>query len=351
MTEAGNHGFAAYLRRSLVMRRATLLLAAMVSAILVAGGVALSQTTPNGTIDANTLPPNDYNVSAPVGGTSYGGTGARMAQTFTALNSGKVTSAQVHLHQEETPFTTDVTVQIASVDALGVPIENVLATTTIPFCAIPVGQPGELVTASFDSPAAVVAGQQYALVLSTPGGSDGLYGWRFKDGDPLPNGQPWADQQDGPFWVNSDDANAGGGGRDLVFAIYLDGSSSAPSDDCSAPSYDFAGFFSPVDNPPTTNVVKAGSAIPLKFSLGGDKGLDIFAAGYPQSGTIPADPNASMDDIEQTVTAGESSLSYDAASDQYTYVWKTEKAWSGQTRQLVLKLDDDSEHKANFQFK
>jgi hypothetical protein len=164
----------------------------------------------------------------------------------------------------------------------------------------------------------------------------------------LPNGQPWADQQDGPFWLNSDDANAGG--RDLVFAIYLDGSS-VPSDDCSAPSYDFAGFFSPVDNPPTTNVVKAGRAIPLKFSLGGDKGLDIFAAGYPQSGTIPTDPNASLDDIEQTVTAGESSLSYDAASDQYTYVWKTKKAWSGQTRQLVLKLDDASEHKANFQFK
>jgi hypothetical protein len=327
------------------MRRAIVLLTAMVATMIVlASGVALSQTTPGGTIDANTLLPNDYNAWGIVGGTSYGGTGARSAQTFTALKSGKVTSAQVYLYRE-TPFTTDVTVQIASVDALGVPTENVLATTTIPFCAIPVGQPGEPVIASFDSPAAVEAGQQYALVLSTPGGSEGLYGWRFKNADPLPNGQPWADQQDGHVWETYDD-----GGRDLVFAIYLDGSS-APSYDCSAPSYDFSGFFYPVDNLPTTNVVQAGRSIPVKFSLGGDQGLDIFAAGYPHSGTIPEDPDAPLDNIEQTVTAGASSLSYDATSDQYIYVWKTEKAWSGQTRQLILKLTDGSEHKAYFQFR
>jgi hypothetical protein len=327
-----------------LMRKTLLLLTTMTLALLLAAGVALSQTTPNGTIDANTLPPNDHPAWGIVGGTEYGGTGARSAQTFTALNSGKVTSAQVYLYRE-TPFTTDVTVQIASVDALGVPTENVLATTTIPFCAIPVGQPGEPVIASFDSPAAVVAGQQYALVLSTPGGSDGLYGWRFKNGDPLPNEQPWADQQDGHVWETYDD-----GGRDLVFAIYLDGSS-VPSYDCSAPSYDFAGFFPPVDNPPTINVVQAGRSIPLKFSLGGDQGLDIFAEGYPHSGTIPADPDAPLDNIEQTVTAGASDLSYDATSDQYIYVWKTEEAWSGQTRQLVLKLNDGSEHKANFLFR
>ena len=113
--------------------------------------------------------------------------------------------------------------------------------------------------------------------------------------------------------------------------------------------YDFGGFFSPVDDPPTFNTVKAGRAIPVKFSLGGDQGLDIFAEGYPRSGTIPADPDAPLDNIEQTEPAGESSLSYDPTTDQYTYVWKTDKAWAGQTRQLVLKLDDGSEHEANFE--
>ena len=48
-------------------------------------------------------------------------------------------------------------------------------------------------------------------------------------------------------------------------------------------SYPFTGFFRPVDNLPTVNVVKAGSAIPVKFSLGGDQGLNIFAANSPAS--------------------------------------------------------------------
>jgi hypothetical protein len=37
--------------------------------------------------------------------------------------------------------------------------------------------------------------------------------------------------------------------------------------------YLFTGFFSPVNNPPTLNTVQAGKAVPVKFSLSGDKGL------------------------------------------------------------------------------
>jgi len=37
------------------------------------------------------------------------------------------------------------------------------------------------------------------------------------------------------------------------------------------PPFDFSGFFQPVDNLPTFNVVKAGQAVPVKFSLGGDR--------------------------------------------------------------------------------
>jgi hypothetical protein len=114
--------------------------------------------------------------------------------------------------------------------------------------------------------------------------------------------------------------------------------------------YDFRGFFSPVDNPPTVNVVKAGSAVPVKFSLGGDYGLDIFAEGYPQSGRVPNDPNAAVDNIEVTVSAGSSGLSYDASTKQYTYVWKTSKEWAGTSRQLILKLEDGTEHIAHFKF-
>lgn len=35
--------------------------------------------------------------------------------------------------------------------------------------------------------------------------------------------------------------------------------------------YHFSGFFSPVDSMPVINLAKAGSAIPVKFSLGGNQ--------------------------------------------------------------------------------
>ena len=115
--------------------------------------------------------------------------------------------------------------------------------------------------------------------------------------------------------------------------------------------YTFGGFLQPVDNLPTLNQVKAGSAIQVKFSLGGNQGLNILSSGSPSSQGMACDSSATVDDIEQTVTAGGSSLSYDAATDTYSYVWKTNKAWAGTCRQLIVTLVDGTQHLANFKFK
>jgi sugar lactone lactonase YvrE len=114
--------------------------------------------------------------------------------------------------------------------------------------------------------------------------------------------------------------------------------------------FNFTGFFAPVNNPPVFNQVNAGRAIPVKFSLNGDQGLDIFASGYPKSQAIPCDLSAPVDPIETTVNAGSSSLSYDASIDTYAFAWKTEKAWTG-CRRLIVKLKDDTEHLAYFNFR
>jgi hypothetical protein len=116
-------------------------------------------------------------------------------------------------------------------------------------------------------------------------------------------------------------------------------------------NYNFSGFFQPVDNLPTVNLAKAGSAIPVMFSLDGNQGLNIFAAGFPASQQINCESSSPASDIEETVTAGGSSLSYDPATDQYTYIWKTSTAWKGACRQLQLKLSDNTLHVANFRFK
>jgi len=115
--------------------------------------------------------------------------------------------------------------------------------------------------------------------------------------------------------------------------------------------YNFAGFFQPVDNLPVFNVVQAGRAIPVKFSLSGYKGLGIFAAGSPSSGPVACNSSDPASDLTETVTAGGSSLSYDPTTDKYIYVWKTDPSWAGTCRQLVVELNDGSIHRANFRFK
>ena len=115
--------------------------------------------------------------------------------------------------------------------------------------------------------------------------------------------------------------------------------------------FPFSGFFRPVDNLPTVNTVKAGRAIPVKFSLGGDRGLAIFAPGYPKSQQVQCASAAPFNAIEVTVTAGNSGLSYDSATGTYTYVWKTDKAWSGTCRRLTVRLSDGSDHSAQFVFR
>jgi hypothetical protein len=115
--------------------------------------------------------------------------------------------------------------------------------------------------------------------------------------------------------------------------------------------YDFDGFFQPIDNLPTVNTVKAGSSVPVKFSLNGDQGLSIFAAGSPSSKVMSCSTTATNDPVEETSTAGNSSLQYDALADQYVYVWKTDKSWAKTCRQLTVKLADGTTHSANFSFK
>lgn len=114
--------------------------------------------------------------------------------------------------------------------------------------------------------------------------------------------------------------------------------------------YKFTGFFKPVDMGSVVNTVKAGSAIPIKFSLNGNMGLKIFADGYPKAIDKAFDPNSPYDTIPTIDTPGNSSLSYDPVTDQYTYVWKTEKGWAGLSKQLVVILADGTVCTANFKF-
>jgi hypothetical protein len=57
-----------------------------------------------------------------------------------------------------------------------------------------------------------------------------------------------------------------------------------------------------------------------------------------------------VDTVEETAPGASSSLRYDAATDTYVYVWKTEKAWADSCRRPSPTLTDGTAHEARFSF-
>jgi subtilisin family serine protease len=113
--------------------------------------------------------------------------------------------------------------------------------------------------------------------------------------------------------------------------------------------FGWSDFAQPIDLG-AVNTVKAGSAVPVKFGLAGDQGLAVLAAGYPKVQQVACVSGAPQDAIEETVTAGSSSLTYQADSGRYIYVWKTAKSLAGTCGRLEVKLIDGTSHFASFQF-
>jgi hypothetical protein len=117
-------------------------------------------------------------------------------------------------------------------------------------------------------------------------------------------------------------------------------------------AYSFSGFLAPVSDPPKTNRTKAGSLIPVRFSLGGNYGRDIFAPGYPVSRPIACSALPTTEvEVDESATPGFDLLLYNPLTKRYIYLWKTERSWVGTCRQLVVKFNDGGpEYFANFKF-
>jgi predicted extracellular nuclease len=100
--------------------------------------------------------------------------------------------------------------------------------------------------------------------------------------------------------------------------------------------FDFSGFFDTVDNPPAVNSIKAGSTVPVKFRLGGDRGRDIFASGP----TVTPIDCTTHQPVGTPSPAGGSGVHYDAVSDTYWFGWKTDKAAAGTCQSFSFELND-----------
>jgi len=112
-----------------------------------------------------------------------------------------------------------------------------------------------------------------------------------------------------------------------------------------------SGFFLPKTvNPPAVNVVKAGDPFKLMFDLGGDQGLNVFAAGYPATAAHVCGAPGAIDATDPA-TPGKKGLTYDKKKGVYTFTWQTNKTWKNTCRTFVVKLTDGTYHYAEFRFK
>jgi hypothetical protein len=138
------------------MRRLSLTLVAAAAVLIATPAGAGAQTLP----DASCPGPSSASYGVP----------GRLAQTFTAINTGSLDRAEVEITNLSGPEPHTFQINAAGTT----PTESVLATATISDAAIdavtPEGTNGR-VNVVFPAPAPVAAGQSYALVLSRePGG-------------------------------------------------------------------------------------------------------------------------------------------------------------------------------------
>jgi hypothetical protein len=109
----------------------------------------------------------------------------------------------------------------------------------------------------------------------------------------------------------------------------------------------FTGFYAPVRNMPYLNAVTAGSAIPIKFAVGGYRGLRVLQLNSPTSVPVACPANALQNTVRPLIAP---SSGLKSLGSSYTYVWKTNAGWGGTCRKFVLTLVDGSTHEAMFRF-
>ncbi|WP_134773310.1 M36 family metallopeptidase [Ornithinimicrobium flavum] len=116
---------------------------------------------------------------------------------------------------------------------------------------------------------------------------------------------------------------------------------------CEAPG---EGFLSPLSDT-ALNTVRAGSTTPVRFNLGGDLGAEpLRAAHSPMIQEISCDTREPIQYAitVPTDTTGNRGLSYSRGQDRYQYTWKPADSLAGSCQQMIITLEDGTQHRADF---
>jgi len=112
--------------------------------------------------------------------------------------------------------------------------------------------------------------------------------------------------------------------------------------------YAWGGFLAPTQTLPALTNASAGFTANVRFSLGGNMGTGVFVSGSPLMRPVNCTTLAPLGTL--AATAAVAPLTYVAATNSYSYFWRTDRAWAGSCREFVLRFADGSQRNAVYRF-
>jgi hypothetical protein len=254
-----------------------------------------------------------------------------LVQTFTAGMDGLLDRIELGAWRSGPTSLNDLNIQIQSTSPDGYPTSFILAQEQLPASAVPEGAGPAMVPVPIDPPLRIHAGTRYAILLLAIGlPCPDAYGWQF-NGD----GSGYAA---GDAFTFADLATLVPIPVDFVFNTYVD--------DGVVEEWPFEGFLAPMQNPPVMNRWLAATPIPIRFSVGGDRGLDILAA-QPLVTSIDCRTGSQL---HRPYNAAVSPLVL-RSDGVYQFFWKTRPTVGGMCKRLRVVLDDGTTHELMVRFR
>lgn len=154
-----------------------------------------------------------------------------------------------------------------------------------------------------------------------------------------------SESDDGSFAVE----NLGPAGS-AELTVTVDGTSTIleGGESTSVEAWEFIGFAAPVDPLPTLNRVRAGQAVPLRWSLVDATGAPVLDLQSVRlwSTSLDCGAGASVDVVEEVFAGGSGLLNLGGGS--YQLGWKTWSSYANSCRVLHLDIGDGVTHDAHF---
>jgi len=152
---------------------------------------------------------------------------------------------------------------------------------------------------------------------------------------------------------------AGSGGRFVISGVTggtvtltIEGATVTlgPGESKSIAAWEFVGFFAPVDNAGVFNVVKAGTAVPLKWRLlhGATPVTSLTSATITSEGFACPGSSGQSDQLEEAAPGG--SGLQNLGNGYYQLNWKTSRGFAGTCKRLRLDLGEGITRDALFKF-